>query len=74
MSDLIDLIRAKLEAAAGLNPAVDAVLWEVRMEYAGDTVYIRRPKSKPASADTRALARQFQVTRRTAQRWVKAKS
>lgn len=44
MSDIIDLIRTKLESATGLNPAVDAVLMEVRMEYAGDTVYIRQPR------------------------------
>lgn len=44
MSDIIDLIRSKLVAAMDLPPAIDTVLMEVRMEYAGDTVYIRQPK------------------------------
>ncbi len=44
MSDIIDLIRTKLAAAPLTPEGVDQALLEARMEYAGDMVYIRRPK------------------------------
>jgi uncharacterized protein YdhG (YjbR/CyaY superfamily) len=74
MTDILDYIR---EQFTRLNPdkipVVDSVLSEVRAKYSGDTVYIRRPPRRPVASDETAatIARRFQVSKRTAQRWRK---
>lgn len=75
MSDILDYIREQFaRLRPETMPVVDSVLSEVRAQYSGDTVYIRRPpRRSAASGETAAaIARRCQVSKRTAQRWRKA--
>ncbi len=65
MSDILDLIRAKLAEQPTVLAAVEPVLLNVRMEYGGDTVYIR---SGPPTFDPITRLQVQRVTQRTIQR------
>jgi hypothetical protein len=44
MSDILDYIRAKLTAQPLTPEMVEAALLDARVEYGGDSAYVRRPK------------------------------
>lgn len=65
MSDILDLIRAKLVEQPVILAAMEPVLSEVRMEYGGETVYIR---SEPPILNPITRLKIQRVTQRTIQR------
>lgn len=72
MSDILDHIREKLsKRQPDLLPIIEPMLAETRMEYAGNTVYIHRQRMFERSGGSLVVAQRYQVTRRTAQRWLK---
>ncbi len=44
MSDILDYIRSKLSAQPLTPETLNAALLDARVEYGGDTAYVRRPK------------------------------
>lgn len=80
-ADILDAIQDRLHA---INPAVlpiiAPVLEEIRIEYGGDSLYIKKSKAMrkatvrtPAST-SREVARRNYITRRTAQLWARVPS
>lgn len=72
MSDILDYIRARLAVCQPeILPFVDPILIDAGYQYGGEKTYIRRPKARPLmEGDSRAVALEHHVSRRTAQRWL----
>lgn len=70
MSDILDIIREKLSGhAPAVLDSVAPVLDDVRFEFGGEMVYVRRPKIREVDGNSKDIARRHDVTRRTVQRW-----
>jgi hypothetical protein len=76
--DALEAIQAKIQAVRpDLLPLVAPLIEAVRLDYGGDTDYIKKSKAlrkvtlKKLAKTSRETARRNQVTRRTAQRWGK---
>lgn len=61
MSDIIDLISAKLAAAILTPEEVERTMLEVRMLFRGDTVYIRQPKVRELATHPKRPARSRRI-------------
>lgn len=74
--DVLEAVHARLrQAHPELLSEIELLIESVRIEYGGDTSYIRKAKGirrttvKALSLNTREMARSHSITRRTAQRW-----
>lgn len=73
MSDILDFIRDSLTGHPDALALVEPVLSDARMVFGGDTVYVRAPRIRDlAGGSVREIAARNQVSRRTAQRWMRA--
>lgn len=73
MSDILDYIRARLaDCQPEVLPAVEPILLDAGYQYGGEKTYIHRPKVRPlVRGDSRSVALEHHVSRRTAQRWLR---
>lgn len=65
MSDIIDLIRAKLAAAKLTPEEFERTMLEVRMRFRGDTVYIRQPKVRELATQLKRPIRSRRIKEAT---------
>jgi hypothetical protein len=66
MSDILDYIRAKLMERPLTPDSVNDAILSARLEYGGDSPYVRRPKIRDVIGASRDLPKKRPMARRCA--------
>jgi hypothetical protein len=69
MSDILDYILSRLADQPNAPP--ERLIAEARKRYGGDMVYIRVCREREVMGTSQEVARRHNVSRRTAQRWMR---